>query len=288
MLKTPDIPRENLLELARSQFQLAQQHCDECCTYHAIWPYLRIAGAVGGVEADEPFLQPILEDLLQQGRTQILLAGSADSGVTALVHRVCVKLKHPARLTVLDRCMTPVMACQTYAQIHGLDLYGLHANLLSIDLSSKYDLIIGHSVLPFIPSDERRTLLAALAKKLNSNGRVLLTVRISSSQSNAINPHSQQRGPHEMASFVIDQLTSQSIHLPVSSASFHSLVHDYFQHRRHQVSQFTTQETLANDFDAVGLKVQALIPLGYGNSYNVGGQFTDVRSKGWAYVVCPA
>jgi hypothetical protein len=277
----PINPRENLPDLARSQFQLAQQHCDECCTYHAIWPYLRIAGAVGGVEADEPFLQPILEDLLQQGRTQILLAGSADSGVTAMVHRACIQSHHTAQLTVLDRCMTPLVACQTYGQMQGLDVSVLHADLRKIDLPSKFDLIIGHSVLPLIPPDERRALLADLAQKLTSNGRMLLTVRISSERENSGSFNTAKNSPNDKASFVLNQLAAQSMELPLSSSSFHALVYDYFKNRKGQVTRFTAKETLITDLESVGLRAEALIPLGYGNSY-------DVRSQGWAYVVCSA
>lgn len=280
MLKTPDIPRENLLELARSQFQLAQQHCDDCCTYHAIWPYLRMAGAVGGVEADEPFLQPILADLFRQDRTRILLAGSADSGVTAMVHRACVKFHHMAQLTVVDRCMTPLVACQTYGHMQGLDVSVLHADLRKTDLPSKFDLIIGHSVLPLIPPDDRRALLAALAQKLTANGRMLLTVRISSERESSDNFDAPKNSPYDKASMVVDQLAAQSMALPLSSSSFHALVYDYFKNRKLQVTRFTAKETLIADFESVGLRAEALMPLGYGNSY-------DVRSQGWAYVVCP-
>lgn len=280
------IPRENLAQLARSQYALAQQHCVQCRTYHAIWPCLRIAGAVGGVEADEPFLQPILKELLQAGRSEVLLAGSADSGVTAMVHRAMNPLSHHVRLTVLDRCMTPLMACQSYALTHGLDLSIFQADLLNVELPSKYDLIVGHSVLPFIPTDDRRALLATLTNNLKPNGRVVLTVRISTEKSGgAEGVRSSLHSADEMAEFVLNELKSQEMCLPDSHSKVYGMVHDYFRHRKLHICRFTSRETLIEDLNAVGLHVTSLLPLGYGNGYNTEGQLSAGLIKGWAYVV---
>ncbi len=280
--------REDLVQLAISQFQAAHQNCDHCRIYHAIWPYLRIAGAVGGVEADEPFLQPILQELLLTERSKVLIAGSADSGVTALVARAAAQLGHHVHLTVIDRCLTPLLTCQAYALTQGLDLSFYQANLLNVIFSHKFDLIVGHSVLPFIPAAERRTMLAALANNLTPNGRIMFTVRISSDEDkkNSIILKDGLSSPDAMAEFVIKKLESHSISLPVSLSTFHTMVCDYFQ-RKLQISQFTSLETLVADFEAVGLQLTHLLPLGYGNPYRMDGNFSGARIKGWAYVVEP-
>ena len=269
---------ENLAQFQKLQFKSAMAHCATCRTYHAVWPYLRASGAVGGIEADEPFLSPILEELLSRGARDILLAGSADSGVTALVHRALLKQGYAARLTVLDRCLTPLQTCREYAQTQAIDLTTIQADLAAIPLRTEMDLIIGHSVLPFILEDERRGVLSQMASALKPGGHVLLTVRVAPENPNKT---VRRRLPEEMAQFVTDGLARHSIELPCPKPVFHSLISDFYLHRSYHVYRFTDTNTLKNDLESVGLNVVNVHPLGHGSMDTIN---AENRPMGWAYV----
>lgn len=270
---------EDLTQLAQNQFKFAISGCSTCASYHAIWPYLRITGAVGGVEADEPFLQPLLNRVLAHGARNILLAGSADSGVMALVYRALLMYKHSARLTLIDRCATPLRACQEYAQSQGIELTTIQEDLAMMSLSECADLIIGHSVLPFIHEGERRNVLSRMAKALTPGGHLLLTVRIA--PANLRKDVVQVRSPEEMAAFVLHGLCERSIELPCTELKFTSMVRDFYLHRSYQVSLFRDSSILSNELKSIGLGLVDVCPLGYGNNYAAS---SDNRSMGWAYI----
>lgn len=270
---------EDLKQLAQNQFTSALTECNTCATYHAIWPYLRITGAVGGVEADEPFLQPVLQRVLAHGIHDILLAGSADSGVTALVHRALLKFKKSAHLTVIDRCATPLRSCQEYAQNQGIELTTIQDDLAMMSLSESADLVIGHSVLPFIHEGERRNVLTKMAKALKPGGHLLLTVRIA--PANLEVKALQTLSPEEMAQFVWQGLAAHSIELPCPASTFMSMVRDFYMHRSYQLCQFTDTSILSNELESIGLRMVDVRPLGHGNNYV---SSSPNRSIGWAYV----
>lgn len=271
--------REDLTQLAQNQFTSAMTQCNTCAPYHAIWPYLRITGAVGGVEADEPFLQPLLQSVLTHGVHNILLAGSADSGVTALVHRAMLKYEHSARLTVIDRCATPLRSCQEYAQNQGIELATIQDDMAMMSLCECADLVIGHSVLPFIYENERHNVLLKMAKALKPGGHLLLTVRIA--PANLEGKAVKTRSPEDMAKFVLQGLAERSIELPCPTPTFLSMVRDFFLHRSYQLSQLSDTSILSNELESIGLGMVDVRPLGHGNNYV---SSSVNRAMGWAYV----
>ena len=58
-------------------------------------------------------LESRLAGLFAQGRRHVLIAGSQDTGVLALVARAGAK--HDANITVLDICETPLELCRRFA-----------------------------------------------------------------------------------------------------------------------------------------------------------------------------
>lgn len=268
--------QENILELADAQFKIAHQECNDCKSYHAIWPYLRLSNMVGGVEADEPFLGPIIFDLIEKGARDILLAGSADSGVTALLHRASKEYANKIRVCVLDRCTTPLMACHEYALSQGLELTHTKSDLTKISMQSSFDLVIGHSVIPFISPHERRNVLAGLSASLRAGGFAILSFRVMPS---GTSHNLSAEDVHNLALAITDKLRSKAVKLPCAELEFHSLINSFFLDHANKTHQFSEVDTLKDDLNAVGLEVIKLEKLGRGGR----GDF-EAKPVGWAYV----
>ena len=98
-----DFQQIDLAELAVEQFAAAHTHCGACRSYHALWPYLRLTHWVGGIEADQAQLVPALSSLLSVAPQRVLIAGSADTGVTALVHHAAGQMARRHQITVVDQ-----------------------------------------------------------------------------------------------------------------------------------------------------------------------------------------
>ena len=165
-----------LPELARLQVELSRRLCaNSCRDYHSAWPVLRAARLVGGIDADRRPLLEILGPLLQNkvGR-RILIAGCADSALLSLVAGVAPAT---SRITIIDRCPTPLAVCRHVAA-PSLLLETLQADLLACEPEAPYDLIVCHSLLPFFPDSERRALLHRFAAWLSPGGALVLAVRL--------------------------------------------------------------------------------------------------------------
>ena len=102
---------EDLPHVAAETFASAHRSCCSACReMHALWPYIRLAGAWLGGEASSPRLISALADCLADGRRKVLIAGAADTGLLALTARAGGTQRPD--IAVLDRCATPIEACR--------------------------------------------------------------------------------------------------------------------------------------------------------------------------------
>lgn len=175
----PTPTRENLPRLARLAYDVGAVHCRGCRDYHLTWPYLRALGLNG---AGPEFNLPLHVDLLGRvaaGRrsTRWLLAGSADSGVLAAVQATIAALP-PAhhRITVVDRCGTPLALCRDHAEQTGLEVTTIESNLTEFEPPEAFDVILGHQVLLFFRDEDRPALFRRMASWLTPAGALCLTV----------------------------------------------------------------------------------------------------------------
>src|SRR5712691_5302773 len=100
---------EPLRELAAEAYEISGRLCGACGDLHALWPYIRLSRASTGVEARESRLQAELRGFFACGLRDVLIAGSQDAGLLALVARAKegARGEHPSNITVLDICETP-------------------------------------------------------------------------------------------------------------------------------------------------------------------------------------
>ncbi len=170
--------QENLPRLAADNFEIANSTCQSCQHMHALWPYIRLARA--SIAAEDPSsspLDPVLASLIAEGRRSVLVAGSQDTGLLGLVARAggAVGLD----IVILDRCATPLESCRRLASEWSLPIATAHQDLMNLDVWDRFDIVLMHGTLLYIPSNRRVDVLARLRRSLRSAGRLVLLVTIS-------------------------------------------------------------------------------------------------------------
>jgi SAM-dependent methyltransferase len=176
MQKMHDIDNA-LLDQARQQFELSQRLCHaECRDYHAAWPLLRLAKLVGGIDADRVPLFELIGPVLQRPGLRVLIAGCADSAQLDLLRELS-GANAPA-ITVIDRCATPLAACAAGQLHNGSTTVLRQSSLLEFDPALPFDLILCHSLLPFLAKAERSRLLSQFSRWLGHGGRLVLAVKL--------------------------------------------------------------------------------------------------------------
>jgi hypothetical protein len=75
---------EDVRQITADAAELAPSLCDTCENFHTLWPYHRLAQAAGG-DVAATLVCSTLQRLLSQPGRRILIGGSADSGLLAVV-----------------------------------------------------------------------------------------------------------------------------------------------------------------------------------------------------------
>ncbi|HVZ42475.1 MAG TPA: class I SAM-dependent methyltransferase [Ramlibacter sp.] len=282
------LPVEELDTLAQRQYASAARQCGTCRVYHALWPIVRVARQVGGVEADEPFLGPLLAQLIGSTPRHIVLAGSADSGVLALVHRASLAGGAAHRFTVVDRCTTPFDACRFHAERHGIRLDTLQADLRQFPRELQADIIVGHSVLPFLPIEDRRRALASLREGLARGGRVVLSARVAPADRDR-EEHTRHPGQWAAALFesVQARMRERGVPLPCSDEELDAMIRLWVASDKFQVVPHEEEDVLKEDLRAVGFEVERVLPVGDASEFMKDGRISVTAKKGIVVVTGP-
>jgi hypothetical protein len=166
----PDPWSEDLLWQARRGMELGRANCVCPGRYHWLYGTMRASGVVASLKSEEPRLASILRPLLRKDM-RIMIAGSADPGLFCALGRI---LRSPeADITMVDRCGAPLELIGEFAQARGLRCRTLDRDLLDLDGSERWDLILSHYTLNFIAPDRRGTFFAALASALAPGGTLV-------------------------------------------------------------------------------------------------------------------
>lgn len=265
-----DFSQPDLAALARQQFITAHSSCGDCLPYHALWPYLRLTGRVGGVEADQHYLTPLLREVLGCTRRRVLIAGSADTGVTALVHHAAGLTAGLHDITVVDRCDTPLAACRQYGLAHGLRITTVQSDLRALAVHETADVIVGHSILPFLDADGRHAVLCRLQDALAPGGRMVLTTRLAAAgQSSGASSHQASGWAVETRSATQHSLQRLGIAPPCPSEAFDALLQNYAQRPNHAGygAPYTSRAELEAELASAGFWVEQWVESGKGTAF---------------------
>ena len=169
---------EDLPALAVRAVALASRLCDDCIHYHGSWPALRLVEH-GGLDFDRPHLLPLFRELAgNPSRRHWLIAGMADTGLVATVGAAIWPISQDARITLVDRCETPLRLCWEYGERLGRRLDTVRADLNQFSPPELQDVVFAHSVLAHVPGTERVAMAARFRQWLTQDGCLILSARL--------------------------------------------------------------------------------------------------------------
>ena len=131
-----------------------------------LWPYIRLARASIRRRRRILATRPVAGRACQRGATNILIAGSQDTGLLALIARACGA--SDPDIVILNRCPLPLESCRRLARSWSLPIGTMHEDLMNLDTCDRFDMILVHDTLQYIPIDRRVDVLARLRQALAS------------------------------------------------------------------------------------------------------------------------
>ncbi len=177
---------EPLLESAALAWKLAPKLCGKdpesegsCSWYHRVWQYLRIMGLASSAQQRGDFYrQTIREFVVGRRAASILIAGTADYAMLALVQEALRGTDSTPSITVADVCETPLELNRWFAARTGCAIRTARANLLDHAPQAAYDLICTDSVLSRFPAGRWPELAANWHVSLRPGGMLVTSSRL--------------------------------------------------------------------------------------------------------------
>ncbi len=182
-LRDPETCGEDLLAIANRAADIAKTNCDGCSVNHWRVPAQRAVGLPESLATDRGQIVDAVRTIWKRpafGRKfEIVIAGAADTGLLAAVaHAVAASatdaLGH-THFTVVDRCRTPLLLCEEFSSLHGIDCTTIASDLRTATPERLCDLVVMHSVLRFFPSEERILFLQRARSWLAPSGQLLVS-----------------------------------------------------------------------------------------------------------------
>jgi SAM-dependent methyltransferase len=151
---------------------------EECSAYHRIGPLLRCLGLRSQPSDQLDFFRSEIGAAFADGARRVLVSGAIDEAMPALVAEIGAQAGIVPRITVLDRCRTPLALVEAFARDEGADMTTMQADMLAYDRADHYDLIVTHSFVQHFSPEGRRRLFAIWHRLLRPGGLVVTVSRI--------------------------------------------------------------------------------------------------------------
>jgi SAM-dependent methyltransferase len=196
-----------------------QALCSCAGGYHILWGSLRAAGCKPQVQPEEPVLLPLLSNRITTG-TRILVAGAADAGLVSMIGRA---VNHAVpEITVLDRCRAPLRVVSEFAREGDLPCDVLLKDLLELDVSDGWDVVLLHYTLLFIPPVDRGDVLRRLARALRPGGTLICVI-----QTHPADPRSSVRSLSAVVEEFRHSIDRAELGLPIDGAALDEQIRKY-------------------------------------------------------------
>jgi SAM-dependent methyltransferase len=246
---------EDLPRIAAEAFAFSGELCRSCGNMHALWSYIRLARASTGAEAAASRLQSVLSGLIVEDRRKLLIAGSQDTGLLALVARSCAD---PLEIAVLDRCETPLALCRHLAQSWSLPIETFHEDLTNLDIRGRFDTILVHGTLHYVAADRRADVLARLRRALCPDGRLVLLFNTG----RRIDGDLVEESRSGYARWVIGELDRLAVPLPEEREAFSARLRSHAEQREQREGVFAAPEDVDALLADAGFAVQERFEIG--------------------------
>ena len=152
-----------------------------CEWYHGSWQYLRILDMVSSPTWHSNFYtSEINKALKNKAPLNILISGTADYSMLAMLHLSLNENISHCNITILDLCKTPLIMCKWYADKSGLTITTIQNDILSLK-HCQYDLIITDAFLTRFKTTGKKLVLKKWWELLSERGRVITTIRLAES-----------------------------------------------------------------------------------------------------------
>jgi len=134
--------QNQLIESCDQMYELSKQNCsgsyldnNSCKWYHSAWQYLRVLDKVSSPTWHFNFYYEEFNRLITN-ETNILVSGTADYSILALIYFVAAKKNVSPKIWVCDICNTPLYICQDFAERNNFSISVLQGDIKSIGASS--------------------------------------------------------------------------------------------------------------------------------------------------------
>jgi SAM-dependent methyltransferase len=248
---TEDLPR-----LAADAYEVSGRLCGSCRDLHALWPYIRLARASTGVEARPSALEGRIANLLAHGGRHVLIAGSADSGILALVARAAPD--RGANIAVLDICETPLELCRRFAARWSLPIETIRQDLRDLQIERRFDIVLVHGTLHFISADRRLDVLKRLQRAIRPGGRLVLLFNTG----HAVADEFARESRIGYASWVADELNRLNVPLPESEPDFRARLEAHARRREAREGAFAQPGEVEALLEAAGFNIDHCSEIG--------------------------
>ncbi len=169
---------EPLSAIAPVARAVAPSVCAGCAAYHGLLPTLRMLGVVASPQRQGAFYREQFVAAAARGHTRVLVAGAADCAMLTHVLAGYRAGGVEPRVTLLDRCPTPLLLSQLHAAQQGVAIDVLQADAAAPGLAEPVDLIVTDSLLTLLEPEHRLATLRAWREALAPGGRIVTSMRL--------------------------------------------------------------------------------------------------------------
>lgn len=185
-----DIDRNGYRELLRESAPIAHRLSASKCVndlyggagcrwYHGAWQYFAILNAVATPWDQLSFFKSTMVDgNAAADPPRVLISGTADYAMLALLQHCFSRVCRPPEFTVIDLCDVPVAMNRWFAARAGLRIDARRTDILRFGRDSAFDVICTHSFFGNFTAAKRPALVAAWHRLLRPRGRVVTVARI--------------------------------------------------------------------------------------------------------------
>jgi hypothetical protein len=148
-----------------------------CCWYHSAWQYLRIIDKVSSPTWHLDFYFDTLIETIKEG-SKILISGTADYSLLALIFESARFLNVKVDLTVTDICDTPLLLCEWYASEMNFSISTIQGNILELKNLGDFDIVITDAFLTRFSKSDKKAIIKKWLSFLTNQGNIITTIRI--------------------------------------------------------------------------------------------------------------